>query len=182
MAERENAESEAMAAARDYGRDALENAKSRLADGADRAAGAAERIANGLEDESGQNPISDLGRNLADAIRRLAGGTREHDVELIARELGQLARRKPGVFLAGSVALGFGLARFLKARPQSGASMGDGVRRRSASERGYDAEDALDMSENAQRRAARAASAWRGGDGEPRSSTEGRSTTGGTAS
>jgi hypothetical protein len=49
-------------------------------------------------------------------MRQLAGGLRERDVEEFARELAALARRNPGVFLAGSVALGFGIARFFKAR------------------------------------------------------------------
>jgi hypothetical protein len=181
MADQRSAESDAVAAARDFGREKLETAKGRLADGADRVADAAERVAKSLESETGDNKVSELGRNLAGMIRQLAGGTREHDIEMIARELGDLARRKPGVFLAGSVALGFGLARFLKARPgQTAASgYGYGEPRR---DRGFDAEDALDMSEAAQRRGAQEArgDAWSVASDEPYSSTEDASTLGGT--
>src|SRR5690606_28650321 len=55
------------------------------------------------------------GRSLASMMRQLAGGLRERDVDEFASELATFARRNPGAFLAGSVALGFGLSRFLKA-------------------------------------------------------------------
>jgi hypothetical protein len=180
MADQRSAESDAVAAARDFGRDKLETAKGRLADGAERVAETTERVAKTLEGEAGDNKVSELGRNLAGMIRQLAGGTREHDIEMIARELGDLARRKPGVFLAGSVALGFGLARFLKARPgQAGASGYGQTRDR---DRGFDADDTLDMSEGAQQRGASNArgEAWSVTDDEPYSSTEDASMTGGS--
>lgn len=103
-------------AARDRGMEQLESAKAQLAEGAERVAAAVERTADELEggDEEG---ISGFGRSAATLMRQLAGGLRERDVEEFARELGSLARRNPGVFLAGSVALGFGIARFFKARP-----------------------------------------------------------------
>jgi hypothetical protein len=155
MADPRSVASDAIAAARDYGRESLESAKGRLADGADRMAGAAERVAANLEDEAGDNAVSELGRNVAGMIRRLAGGTRERDIEMIARELADLARRNPGVFLAGSVALGFGLARFLKARPaHAGAASSDAgyAGERSTRAGGFDADDTLDMSDSGQGR------------------------------
>ena len=103
------------AAARDRGLDKLEGAKGQLAEGAERVAAAVERTADELEGE-GDDTLSGFGRSAASLMRQLAGGIRERDVDAFARELGALARRNPGVFLAGSVALGFGIARFFKAR------------------------------------------------------------------
>jgi hypothetical protein len=113
--------SDLAAAARDRGMEHLEGAKGQLAEGAERVAAAVERTADQLEGE-GDDAISGFGRSLAGLMRQLSGGLRERDIEQFAGELGELARRNPGVFLAGSVALGFGVARFFKARPpQRGA-------------------------------------------------------------
>lgn len=182
MANQRGAEGDAVAAARDLGREKLDAAKGRLADGAERIAERAERVADTLESETGDNTVSELGRNLAGMIRRFAGGTREHDIEMIARELGEVARRKPGLFLAGSVALGFGLARFLKARPAQPASSGYSYGQARGRERGFDADDTLDMSEGAQHRAASDAQdeAWSVTGDEPYSSTEDASMVGGS--
>ena len=99
----------------------LEGAKGQLAEGAEPVAAAVERTADELEGD-GDETISGFGRSLAGLMRQLAGGLRERDIEQFAGELGALARRNPGIFLAGSVALGFGVARFFKARsPQRGA-------------------------------------------------------------
>jgi hypothetical protein len=151
-------------AARDRGLEHLEGAKAQLAEGAERAADAVERTADELDGE-GDSGLSGFGRSMANVMRQLAGGLRERDVEAFAHELGALARRNPGVFLAGSVALGFGMARFFKARaPQSstGADYGrqddadygrqaDGAWQRSedglAAARGeFDADESLDLS------------------------------------
>lgn len=107
------------AAARDRGMEQLETAKAQLAEGAERVAAAVERTADELDDGSGEG-MSGFGRSAATLMRQLAGGLRERDVEEFARELGTLARRNPGLFLAGSVALGFGIARFFKARSPRG--------------------------------------------------------------
>jgi hypothetical protein len=151
----------------------LEGAKGQLAEGAERVAAAVERTADELEGD-GDEAISGFGRSLAGLMRQLSGGLRERDIEQFAGELGALARRNPGVFLAGSVAIGFGVARFFKARPpQRGARSdygasdghdrehsydggsaygGTGSRtddRRMDSERGeFDADDNLDLSGN----------------------------------
>jgi hypothetical protein len=159
MAETRN---ERAAAGRDRGMEELEGAKDHLAEGAERVAAAVERTAGELEGD-GDEAISGFGRSVASLMRQLAGGLRERDVEEFARELGALARRNPGVFLAGSVALGFGIARFFKARvPQSyssrdygGQSTSDG-QGSGESERGerkeVDSDESLDLSAGATRR------------------------------
>ena len=150
--------SDLAAAAMDRGREQLENAKGQLADGAERVAAAVERTADELEGD-GDGAISGFGRSVASLTRQLAGGLRERDIEEFARELGSLARRNPGVFLAGSVALGFGIARFFKAHTPSPGSQSasfngaaprdawsDSGQQYAATDREYDAEDGLDLS------------------------------------
>ena len=148
------------AAARDRGMQELEGAKGQLAEGAERVAAAVERTADALEgDGDGGDAVSGFGRSLAGMMRQLAGGLRERDIDQFASELGSLARRNPGVFLAGSVALGFGIARFFKARapqsrsPQQGgwqsatsnSTAGESI----AGEReDFDSDEALDLSGN----------------------------------
>lgn len=149
-----------VAGARDSGIEHLEGAKGQLAEGAERVAAAVDRTAQALESD-GDNAISGFGHSVASLMRQLAGGLRERDVEDFARELADLARRNPGVFLAGSVALGFGIARFFKARgPQSSERYGDagwqsaaggqGSPEATRSDRAYDAEEHLDLSANSQ--------------------------------
>jgi hypothetical protein len=107
------------AAVRDRGVEEIEGAKGRLAEGAERVAAAVEHTADELEGD-GDEAVSGFGRSVASLMRQLAGGLRERDVEQFAGELATLARRNPGVFLAGSVAVGFGVARFFKARAPNG--------------------------------------------------------------
>ena len=113
---------EIAAAVRDRGMEKMEGAKGQLAEGAERVAAAVERTADELEGD-GDNAISGFGRSVASVMRQLAGGLRERDIEEFARELAALARRNPGVFLAGSVALGFGIARFFKAGTSQSSEM-----------------------------------------------------------
>src|SRR5688500_4080222 len=140
-----------VAAARDRGVEQLEGAKGQLAEGAERVAAAVDRTADALEGD-GDKAISGFGHSVASLMRQLAGGLRERDVDDFARELADLARRNPGVFLAGSVALGFGIARFFKARvPQSSSMYRDGgwqstdawsrSREAARGDRAYDAEE-----------------------------------------
>lgn len=172
--------SDIAAAAMDRGMEQLESAKGQLAEGAERVAAAVERTAEELEGD-GEGAISGFGRSVASLTRQLAGGLRERDIEEFARELATLARRNPGVFLAGSVALGFGISRFFKAHtPRAGQSAAwngdargvpsdawhDGGQQYSATEREFDAEDGLDLS---------AGSEWRDGSAAPAREDEDRS-------
>jgi hypothetical protein len=80
---------------------------------------------------------------------------RERDIEQFAGELATIARRNPGVFLAGSVALGFGVARFFRARaPQPRSDYAPGFwQNDSSGEKPIDddAEESLDLSASSQR-------------------------------
>jgi hypothetical protein len=146
------------AAARDRGMEQLEGAKGQLAEGAERMAAAVERTAEELGGD-GDDTISGYGHSLASLMRQLAGGLRERDIAQFAGELGSLARRNPGMFLAGSVALGFGVARFFKARTaQPGLESGYNPRERDyergraretfADRQEFDGEESLDLSGN----------------------------------
>jgi hypothetical protein len=114
--ERMQGDGDLAAAARDSSMEKLEGVKGRLAEGVERIAAAVDRTADNVEAD-GDDTVSGFGRSLSSLMHQLAGGLRERDVEQFAHELGTMARRNPGVFLAGSVALGFGVARFFKASP-----------------------------------------------------------------
>src|SRR5690606_41684247 len=109
---------------------ALADGKSRAADRAEEMARAADAAASELE-KTGDETISGNGHSLASMMRQLAGGLRERDIDDFAAELAQFARRHPAAFLAGSVAVGFGIARVLKS--QNGGSFV----RRARSETGF---------------------------------------------
>ena len=105
--------------ARDEGKRAIDDVKNRAADRAEEMARAADAAASELE-KGGDGAISGYGHSLASMMRQLAGGLCDRDIEDFAAELAQFARRHPAAFLAGSVAVGFGIARILKA--QNGGS------------------------------------------------------------
>ncbi|MFO7287250.1 MAG: hypothetical protein C0P79_010375 [Gammaproteobacteria bacterium] len=105
--------SDAAKSAKDRGKETLDEAKRKAADRADEVASALESTAADLESSDGA--MAGYGRSLAELMKRFAGGLRENDIEDFAAELAAFARRNPASFLAGSVALGFGVSRFLKA-------------------------------------------------------------------
>lgn len=153
------------AAALDRGKEQLESAKDRWAEGAERVAAAVDRTADELASDGDGGTISGFGHSVANLMRQLSGGLRERDVDEFARELGMLARRNPGMFLAGSVALGFGVARFFKARTPSMAYESDERTRpnnawqeasgaASSTRADFDGEENLDLSAASEQRAA----------------------------
>jgi len=111
--------SSAVDAARHRGREAVDQAKERTAERAEEFASALDATADDLESADGGNEtLSGYGHSMAAMMRRFAGGLREHEIEEFAGQLAGYARRNPASFLAGSVALGFGVSRFLKATSQ----------------------------------------------------------------
>ena len=133
--ERANSEASELAssaadAAKRRGQDYADRVKDSAAEQADELASAIESTADDLETSDGGEMIAGYGRSLAELMRRFAGGLREHEIEEFAGELATFARRNPASFLAGSVALGFGVSRFLKATST-----------RSVEAYGYDDED-----------------------------------------
>lgn len=78
---------------------------------------------------------------MADSMSQLSDGLRNKSVDEILHDVRQVARDNPTLFLAGSIALGFGLTRFARASApaddrsgndkRSSASSGDGQQRTS---------------------------------------------------
>lgn len=108
--------SDATEAAKERGREEIDSVKRRAADRAEEFADALDSTADDLG--NGSSPVSGYGHNMAEMMRRFAGGLREQEIEEFASQLAGFARRNPASFLAGSVALGFGMSRFLKATSQ----------------------------------------------------------------
>jgi hypothetical protein len=59
--------------------------------------------------------MSDYLADMAESMSGLAGNLRGKSAEQLLHDGAELARNNPGLFIAGSIALGFGLSRFLKA-------------------------------------------------------------------
>jgi hypothetical protein len=59
--------------------------------------------------------MSDYLADMADSMSSLAGKLRSKSAEELLHDGADLARDNPGLFIVGSIAVGFGLSRFLKA-------------------------------------------------------------------
>ncbi|GIZ50390.1 hypothetical protein NCCP691_04040 [Noviherbaspirillum aridicola] len=68
----------------------------------------------------GQDQVARYVGMLADQLENLGGRLREKDLDTLLDDAQNLARRSPGTFFVGSVAVGFLLARFLKSSSTSG--------------------------------------------------------------
>ncbi|NWL76520.1 hypothetical protein DM872_06610 [Pseudomonas taiwanensis] len=101
--------------------DAQEQAMSQYEQYRDTAADQLESLAEGA-----RMAVSDLERNdalgishyvadMAERMTSLADNLRGKSVDQLIRQTGQLARDNPALFVAGSVAIGFGLSRFFNA-------------------------------------------------------------------
>ena len=65
--------------------------------------------------------MSDYLSDIAESMSSLAGNLRGKSAEQLLHDGADLARNNPALFIAGSIALGFGLSRFLKAGTSSAA-------------------------------------------------------------
>ena len=93
----------------------------KMEEGRDRAAGelgkvahAAATAASDLEGQQ-QETISHYVNEMADRVNRLAEGLRGKSVDQLIDDAKTIARKNPALFIAGSVAIGIGLSRFVKA-------------------------------------------------------------------
>jgi len=68
----------------------------------------------------GQDQVARYIGMLADQLENLGGRLREKDLDTLLNDAQSLARRSPGTFFVGSVAVGFLLARFLKSSSTAG--------------------------------------------------------------
>lgn len=109
---------------------AREQADAQFSDYRDTAADQIEALAKGaksfvseLEDKDAIG-MSDYLADIAESMTALAGNLRGKSAEQLLHDAADLARSNPTLFIAGSVALGFGLSRFLKAGNSTAANVG----------------------------------------------------------
>jgi hypothetical protein len=67
--------------------------------------------------------MSDYLTDMAESMTGLAGNLRGKSAEQLLHDAADLARNNPALFIAGSVAIGFGLSRFLKAGTWAAATV-----------------------------------------------------------
>lgn len=67
--------------------------------------------------------MSDYLSDMADSMTGLAQNLRGKSAEQLLHDAAELARSNPALFIAGSVAIGFGLSRFLKAGTSAAAEV-----------------------------------------------------------
>ena len=105
--------------------DARQQADAQFGQYRDTAADQIEALAKGaksfvseLEDKDTLG-MSDYLADMAESMSGLAGNLRGKSAEQLLHDGADLARNNPALFIAGSIALGFGLSRFLKAGSSS---------------------------------------------------------------
>jgi hypothetical protein len=96
-----------------------EEGKQRLERGKSTAADQVENVASALKKASGelggQSTLGDYAGQLAESIGRFGTRLREGSIEDLASDMQAAARRNPGLFVFGGLALGIVLARLIKA-------------------------------------------------------------------
>jgi len=112
--------------------------KAQLDSGLGQAAGQVEEVARVIDETASRlrsenhEGLAAYASQVAGSIENVANRLRNSSVDELATEARQLARSNPALFLMGSVVVGFGLTRFLKAssRIQDYDRMSDGQARR----------------------------------------------------
>lgn len=103
--------------------------KARLDSGLSEVAGQADTLARALGETADrlksehQDSLAAYTTHIASTVESLADRLRNSSVDELATDARRLAHSNPTLFLAGSVAIGFGLTRFLKASGSSASAM-----------------------------------------------------------
>ena len=106
------------------GKTRVEDARGTAADKLDTLADSVQAAATELgQDDVGH--LSEYISELADSMSKLSGSLRDKSGDEIVREIGQLAREHPAVFITGSIAIGLGLARFARASQRHDTTSSD---------------------------------------------------------
>lgn len=71
-----------------------------------------EALADGRVDEAG--PVGDYARQVAGTVNRYASRIQDRGFDGVVDDVQRFARRRPGAFLLGATALGFGVGRLLR--------------------------------------------------------------------
>lgn len=112
---------EAKASARQLGEQAEAVGKAKVEEMRGTAAENLEKLADSAQAAAATLQQDDVGHlsgyvsDLADNMLRLSSSLRDKSGNELLREVGQLARSNPALFVTGSIAIGFGLARFARA-------------------------------------------------------------------
>lgn len=107
--------------ARTQGQEHVQQYREMAADKVDALADSVKAAASQLPDDD----VAHLSQHVADmagGLRRLSDGLREKSADEILKDVRRVARENPTLFIAGSIALGFGITRFAKASAPSGGS------------------------------------------------------------
>jgi len=99
----------------------LDSQKYRAVDGLEVVAEALRQTGQRLQDEQ-QAPIGRYVDRAAERLDTVTDYLREHDAQEIVSDTEDLARRQPGLFLSGAVALGFVVGRFLMSSGERAAA------------------------------------------------------------
>lgn len=100
--------------AREHGAEHLEQYREGAADQLENLARSATSAAEELQ-ENDTLGLSHYITDVADGLSTFAGSLRGKSADELLQQVGRLARENPALFVTGSVALGFGLSRFLRA-------------------------------------------------------------------
>lgn len=98
---------------REDGRRTIEQRKRSAAERVDGIAQAIERT--GAQFSDNEPTLADMANRLASTVGNLATRLREGSIDDLLDDTRALARRNPGLFIAGGILAGFALARFAKA-------------------------------------------------------------------
>jgi hypothetical protein len=107
------------------GRRTIEQRKRSAADRVEGIAQALERT--GAQFSETEPTLADLANRLAGTVGNLATRLREGSIDDLVQDTRALARRNPGLFIAGGVVAGFMLARFVKASAQRAPTLTEEV-------------------------------------------------------
>lgn len=105
--------------ARSQGQEQVQHYREVAADKVDALADSVKAAASELHDDD----VGHLSQHIADmagGLRSLSDGLREKSADQILRDVKRVARENPTLFIAGSIALGFGITRFARASASSG--------------------------------------------------------------
>lgn len=100
--------------AREQGSEHLDEYRERAADEIENLARSATSAAEQLQDHDTLG-LSHYITDVAEGLGNFAGSLRGKSADELLQQVGRLARDNPALFLTGSIALGFGLSRFMRA-------------------------------------------------------------------
>lgn len=115
---------EALGGARQQADEQFGQYRDTAADQIEALAQGAKSFVSELEDKD-KLGMSDYLADMAESMSGLAGNLRGKSAEQLLHDGAELARNNPALFIAGSIALGFGLSRFLKAGAAPAATFTD---------------------------------------------------------